>query len=240
MSLLRQALRSYIAASSPSIRLVKKGLVRLRREHLSDASFDLCLDVGGGLSRYREIFGPRRFFSIDIAPRDNTHLCGDIRALPLRDDCVDLVLCTEVLEHVYETSEALAEIYRVLRPGGYAVITVPLLYGEHDHADFHRWTRLGMRTALGDAGFDVVDVASRGGLFGTAAVLLSLFPEVVVPPPSDSWASRARPRDLARLAARLVTGAPFLAAGAVLEQLDPLDRAKRHSPGLVALGRKNA
>src|SRR5262245_62966254 len=50
---------------------------------------------------------------------------GDIRALPLPDGSVDLVLATDVAEHVEEDHKAFSEICRVLRPGGVALITVP-------------------------------------------------------------------------------------------------------------------
>lgn len=46
-------------------------------------------------------------------------------AIPLPDACVDVVLSTQVLEHITEHEQAAAELCRILKPGGYAVITVP-------------------------------------------------------------------------------------------------------------------
>ncbi len=51
---------------------------------------------------------------------------GDVVHLPYRDASFDVVIASEVLEHVPEIRLALAEIKRILRPGGKAVITVPL------------------------------------------------------------------------------------------------------------------
>ncbi|MDW6020955.1 class I SAM-dependent methyltransferase [Mesorhizobium sp. BAC0120] len=65
---------------------------------------------------------------------------GDIRALPLPDGSVDLVLATDVAEHVEDDHKALSEISRVLRPGGLALITVPAfpsLWGLQDERSHH-------------------------------------------------------------------------------------------------------
>jgi SAM-dependent methyltransferase len=50
---------------------------------------------------------------------------GSLLELPLPDASVDAVLCTQVLEHIAEHGKAAAELSRVLKPGGYAIITVP-------------------------------------------------------------------------------------------------------------------
>jgi SAM-dependent methyltransferase len=85
---------------------------------------------------------------------------GDIRALPLADKSVDLVLATDVVEHVDEDRKALSEIRRVLRPGGVALITVPAfpsLWGLQDERS-HHYRRYRMRPfmmLLRDAGLVV-------------------------------------------------------------------------------------
>ncbi len=50
---------------------------------------------------------------------------GDITDLPFPDDSYDLIVCLHVLEHVPEDRKAISELFRVLRPGGKAVIQVP-------------------------------------------------------------------------------------------------------------------
>ncbi len=50
---------------------------------------------------------------------------GDLRALPVPDASVDRVIAAEVLEHIVDDAAALAEIARVLKPGGRAAVTVP-------------------------------------------------------------------------------------------------------------------
>jgi SAM-dependent methyltransferase len=50
----------------------------------------------------------------------------DLLALPCRDECFDAVICSHVLEHVADARRALAEIHRVLAPGGWSIVQSPL------------------------------------------------------------------------------------------------------------------
>jgi SAM-dependent methyltransferase len=86
---------------------------------------------------------------------------ADIRNLQWKDGEFDLVTAFEVLEHVNEHEKAAAECFRVLRPGGNAVFTVPAdmkLWSAHDEAVDHvrRYDRDEFRQVLEGAGF-VVD-----------------------------------------------------------------------------------
>ncbi len=62
-------------------------------------------------------------------------LQADVCSLPIRDACVDVAVSANLLEHVGDDERALAEIGRVLRPGGRAVIVVPMNPGIYDYYD---------------------------------------------------------------------------------------------------------
>jgi SAM-dependent methyltransferase len=62
-------------------------------------------------------------------------LQADACALPLTDASVDAVLSVNVLEHVRDDERALAEIFRIMRPGARAVIVIPLAPGSYDYYD---------------------------------------------------------------------------------------------------------
>jgi len=66
------------------------------------------------------------YLTADLNDRFDLQL--DITALDLPDASVDMVIANHVLEHV-DDAKAFAELYRVLRPGGQAVITVPMIEG---------------------------------------------------------------------------------------------------------------
>ncbi len=73
-------------------------------------------------------------------------LRADATALPCADDAMDLVVAFDVLEHIDDDDAAVREIHRVLRPGGVALIAVPVdprLWSAHDEAVGHvrRYTR---------------------------------------------------------------------------------------------------
>jgi SAM-dependent methyltransferase len=85
---------------------------------------------------------------------------GDACSLPYADERFDLVLATDVVEHVDQDDQALGEIRRVLKPGGYALITVPAfpsLWGIQDVVAHHkrRYRMLALRERIGSSGLSV-------------------------------------------------------------------------------------
>lgn len=52
-------------------------------------------------------------------------VCADATKLPFKDNSFDRIIATEVLEHISDDQKAIAEMYRVLKPGGIAIVTVP-------------------------------------------------------------------------------------------------------------------
>lgn len=87
-------------------------------------------------------------------------MLGDIREIPFADDSVDLVLATDVIEHVDEDDIAIKEIYRIMKPGGYVLCTVPAfqnLWGIQDDVSQHkrRYKKKGFNILVHDAGFKI-------------------------------------------------------------------------------------
>jgi len=50
---------------------------------------------------------------------------ADICNLPFEDNCYDIILCNHVLEHIPDDTKAMQELYRVLKPGGMAILQIP-------------------------------------------------------------------------------------------------------------------
>lgn len=83
--------------------------------------------LAGWLQRSAGQFSGSEYFA-DVAPgtiHDGVR-CEDVQRLSYADAAFDLVLHTEVLEHVPDDARAFAELHRVLRPGGHLLFTVPL------------------------------------------------------------------------------------------------------------------
>lgn len=56
----------------------------------------------------------------------------DIRSIPLEDNIYDFIMCNHVLEHIDDEQKALREILRILKPGGRAILQVPLDYSRSE------------------------------------------------------------------------------------------------------------
>ncbi len=89
---------------------------------------------------------------------------------PIADDSADVVLATETLEHVSDPEQFLQEAYRVLRPGGSLLLTVPFAARWHFiPVDFWRFTPSGLLRLFTKAQFDNVEVYARGNAVTVAA-----------------------------------------------------------------------
>ena len=111
------------------------------------------LDVAPDDFLYNKIFSLAdiKYLSIDISPARNPMEIMDITRLRFPDNSFDAIICLHVLEHIPEDIKAMAELYRVLKPGGWAILQVPIwafqtvevpetrrdqyleLYGHSDH-----------------------------------------------------------------------------------------------------------
>lgn len=108
--------------------------------------------------------GARPFFpahiaveTLDINPAAGATYTGDIcRFNPdLPDGGFDLIVCTEVLEHTLEPFAAVAELRRLLRPGGHLFLSVPFNFRIHGPLpDCWRFTEHGLRALF--TGWDIV------------------------------------------------------------------------------------
>ncbi|WP_166442794.1 class I SAM-dependent methyltransferase [Phragmitibacter flavus] len=135
------------------------------------------LDVGCGEQPLRatiESLGGR-YQSTDIEQNHAgtvDHLCPII-SLPLPTDSVDLILCSEVMEHVPETEEAIAEMTRVLKPGGLLILTTPFNYLLHEQPyDFVRLTPHQLKRCAGLSGLEILEIKQAGNAL---EVFVSMF-----------------------------------------------------------------
>jgi SAM-dependent methyltransferase len=112
-----------------------------------------CSYIGLDWGRVEEHFGYR-------VP-STVHYDG--RVFPFADGSFDSIFHTEVLEHVYETSQFLGECRRVLKAGGEMFFTVPFQARYHYIPfDFWRYTPAGLKRMMGEAGFAAVEIIPRG------------------------------------------------------------------------------
>lgn len=137
------------------------------------------IDVGAGELKYKSHFSHCRYVSNDLCVGDEDwnyagiDVVSSAYEIPVEDGSFDAVLCIQVLEHLDSPDSAFREFHRILKPGGRAYVSAPLLAGEHQQPhDFFRYTRYGF-AALGERnGFRVVSIAPHGGCVVAVEMLL--------------------------------------------------------------------
>lgn len=136
---------------------------------------DRLLDYGCGEVPYRSFFPEDCEFVPADLPR-NPHAALKLNpdsTVPVPDASFDVVLSTQVLEHVADPELYLSECFRVLRPGGQLLLSTHGVFVYHpDPDDYWRWTAAGLRLALTNAGFEVARVEGVLGLMATGFQLI--------------------------------------------------------------------
>ncbi|WP_431236975.1 class I SAM-dependent methyltransferase [Mycolicibacterium aichiense] len=112
-----------------------------------------ALEISGEEWRHRVAF--KSYKSVSYPEFD---ICSE--AL---DEQFDVIVAEQVFEHLLQPQDAAENVYAMLRPGGYFVITTPFLIKVHPAPhDCSRWTETGLWNLLMRSGFDSVETASWG------------------------------------------------------------------------------
>jgi len=140
------------------------------------------LDAGAGESQFKKFCGHLKYIAQDFGEYqgegevglqtgtwDNSKLdiVSDILSIPLPDHSVDAIMCTEVLEHIPDPLGAIREFSRLVKPGGYLLITAPFASLTH-FAPYHfasGLSRFFYEKHLPDNGFEITDLQLNGNFF---------------------------------------------------------------------------
>ena len=135
----------------------------------SMASDDFLVNIGAGNTDY-----PPELINFDIEKTSNVDVLADGRKLPLKSGSVSLVISQAVLEHAPDTNANIAEIERIMKPGGLLYLEVPFMQTYHAHPhDYYRFTHQGLRSFLPD--FDILEEGISVGPASATALNLRLF-----------------------------------------------------------------
>lgn len=124
------------------------------------------LDVGCGRRPYEKTFfaAAEKYVGMDyLSDRSKPDIIGSAQAIPVPDNSFDTVTSTEVLEHVPDPLKAMREMCRVLKPGGYLILTTPMFWPRHEVPyDYYRHTYDGLLHLVKESGLELTKIFNRG------------------------------------------------------------------------------
>ncbi|HRJ07174.1 MAG TPA: class I SAM-dependent methyltransferase [Prosthecobacter sp.] len=146
--------REALPLMKPGMKVLDAGSGKLPEQYLRGE----ILDTGATLHTCDLNFGP----GVDYE--------ADVSAMPFDDGCYDIVLNTQVLEHVKDPGRVCKELARVLKPGGLLFLTTPQSSPLHNLPwNFFNFTNLGLGLLMDAAGLERVKVQPQGGHFALLA-----------------------------------------------------------------------
>jgi SAM-dependent methyltransferase len=172
--------RLYPSLTNPSWLVLRKRREIFRKWLLRLESRELdVLDVGGRVQPYRPLLEGQlhRYVAIDPRRTPLVNIVGRGEQMPFRSAQFDLVFCTQVLEYAPDPRLIIAEIHRVLKPGGYVMLSVPAVFPQDSEFDSWRFLPPGLKSLMHSfSGLEILpEGGSIAGLFRTLCVWASFF-----------------------------------------------------------------
>jgi SAM-dependent methyltransferase len=132
------------------------------------------LDIGCGEKWKQDLIGHTVEEYIGLDHPQTAHDSGAVDRfgtaydIPAQDGEFDSVICTSVLEHLEEPAQALRECRRVLKTGGFALLTMPQSWHLHEEPrDFYRYTKYGLKYLFEQNGFAIEVLEPLAGFWVT-------------------------------------------------------------------------
>jgi len=178
-------LEPYLAASSSrqtsSLLEAQRLLNQKKRASDSCRILDLGCGTGNSLVPLTRNETKIQWFGLDIADsvevrnrrKATAALCTyDGTHIPMESDCMDLVYSHQVFEHVRHPEQLLAEVFRIIRPGGFLIGSTSHLEPFHSRS-YWNYTPYGFSILLQSAGFERIEL--RPGIDGFTLMSRRLF-----------------------------------------------------------------
>lgn len=134
--------------------------------HISELASQIAgktLDVGCGNKPYAHLYRSNEYVGLEIDTQQNREnkqadFFYDGNVFPFVDATFDSMVANEVFEHVFNPDQFLSEAFRVLKPGGMTLLTMPFVWDEHEQPhDFARYSSFGIRALVEKHGFTIVE-----------------------------------------------------------------------------------
>ena len=154
--------------------LVNRILEREMKHYVPRYIKGRLIDIGCGEKPYTHLLKPYVSEHLGIDFEGTQHdksmidLFGTAYHLPVENGSFDSAICTAVLEHLEEPEQAVRECYRVLKPGGVAIYSVPFIWHLHEEPrDFYRFSKYGLKYIFEKVGFEILELKALSGFWVT-------------------------------------------------------------------------
>ena len=157
-----------VACSLPPSNRAYLTMVMVENSLRQCASFvqGLTLDVGCGMRPYEKtsFAGASKYVGTDyLSDRSRPDVISSALQIPFLDEAFDTVVSTEVLEHVPDPRLAMCEMCRVLKPGGFLIVSTPMYWPRHEVPyDFFRYPYDGLLHLVKESGLELTKLYNRG------------------------------------------------------------------------------
>jgi SAM-dependent methyltransferase len=171
---------------------VEKAMKDFGRKFSSDQK---VLDIGCGTKPYQHFF-QCEYIGVDPLEKAHPDILAPAWDIPVANDSFDGVILNQSLEHIRYTEETIAEIKRILKPGGFAIVTVPHTMKNHSEPipanlspfsgrkdiircidywqeDYYRFTKYALLSLFAD--FKIISLKETSGYAGTLVQLVNYF-----------------------------------------------------------------
>lgn len=161
------------------MRSIARALRSLLFRHVAGQNVTLAVDMGCGSRPYERLLRDMGadYRGVDLPNNPSADLHTDAHGrVPMPAESCGLVLSSQVLEHVVDVDGYLRECARLLRSGGFLLLSTHGMWTYHPYpVDVRRWTRWGLEHEIATRGFEVIETIScLGPLAYTTQLRLQL------------------------------------------------------------------
>jgi SAM-dependent methyltransferase len=177
--------RLFPSLTNPSWLVLRKRRQIFQKWLANLGSHDLTvLDIGGRIQPYRPLLESRlrRYVAVDLRRTPLVNVVARGEQIPVAGAQFDLVICTQMLEYARDPGAVIAEMHRVLKPGGFLLLSVPAVFPQDSEYDSWRFMAPGLRILL--RSFNQLEIVPEGtsvaGFFRTVSVCTVVFARPVL------------------------------------------------------------
>ena len=149
---MRESIRDFVKAAS--------GSIPIPEPIYEFGSFQV--EGQEAIADLRPLFPGKKYIGCDMRSGKGVDLLLNLHDIELPDSMAGTVLVLDTLEHVEFCRRAMSEVYRILKPGGVAIISSVMYFPIHEYpSDYWRFTPEGFRSLLNQFSYSMVDFLGK-------------------------------------------------------------------------------